>query len=86
MKELILDSIEQFREREQGFDKNTMRWSKFYASPQHGIVRLFNKKDKGKYKDIVRLCDTTREYFASLDDVVLLSIHNTIIRQMSKQM
>lgn len=86
MRELILNDIETFREMEQFFDKKTMRWSDWYLSPNNGFVRIYAQKDKGKYNDLIRLCDTTREDFDKMDNSMLLAAYQLLIRQMSKQM
>lgn len=86
MKDLILDNIEEFRTRENGFEKGTMRWSKWYIEPQLGVVRIYTKKGRNEYKNAIRLCDMDREAFAALNDDILLTTYTNIVRQMSKQM
>ncbi len=86
MKNTILDNIEDFRNTENGFDENTMRWSKWYVDPQIGLVKLYSKKDRANNKDAVRLGDMSREALAKLDNDVLLTVYTQIVRQMFKQM
>jgi len=85
MRERIRNEIENFREREQGFDSRTTRWGNWFFKQNEGIV-FFSSRKEQKQSGAIHLKETTTKDFAGLSDENLLKSYTLIIRQRYKQM
>lgn len=87
-RDIILDAIEEIRNSPDGFSEDgTMRWSRYWLVPFDGLRTFDSKKERKKTApDAIKLCDTVKKDFATLDNLELLTCHTLMVRQASKQM
>ncbi len=88
MRDLILDEIEAIRVSPNGFTSGgDMRWHRWWIVPSIGHIFLSSKKERNREEPTaVRLHETTRADFETLNDKSLLACYTLLVRYVSKQM
>ena len=85
MRSLILKQIEEYRDCENGFPHDTMRWDDFFFVDNEGIVRYTSWR-AAKKTGAIHISETTNEHFSNLTDEALLRSFLGLTRQRGKQM
>jgi len=89
MRKIVVDEIEILRDRAGGFhEKDTMRWKRWWLNPFDGLCFFDGKKQQKKSvaTDAIKLHETVRSDFETLDNMSLLTCYTMLVRQINKQM